>query len=300
MKRDSFMTQKIAITETHLSKFPLTYRGKVRDIYEIDSKLLIVTTDRISAFDYVLPTPVPNKGKILTELSVYWFKQTESIIPNHLLSTDVTPYVANEAEKEMLIDRSMIVKKVERLPVEAIVRGYITGSAWKDYQKNGIVNGIKLPAGFRDGDRLSEPIFTPSTKAEIGDHDAPMTYEEVVQKIGKRWADEVRDVSLKIFESASRKAEKKGLLIADTKMEFGILNDKLILIDELLTPDSSRFWLATEYQPGKSLNPWDKQLVRDYLLQSSWDKKSAPPPLPEEIVKETFCRYKTIADRLMS
>ncbi len=289
-----------AVVETKLSQFALTYRGKVRDIYEIDGKLLIVTTDRISAFDYVLPTPVPNKGKILTELSVYWFKQTELILPNHLISTDISPYAANEEEREMLAGRSMVVKKVERLPVEAIVRGYITGSAWKDYQKNGEVNGLKLPSALHDGDRLPEPIFTPTTKAELGEHDAPLTFDQVIEKIGKRWAEGMREISIRIFDAASRKAECKGLLLADTKMEFGILNDKLILIDELLTPDSSRFWLAAEYQPGKALNPWDKQLVRDYLLKSDWDRKSNPPALPEEIVKETFYRYQTIAEKLMS
>jgi phosphoribosylaminoimidazole-succinocarboxamide synthase len=289
-----------AVTETHLSKIPLTYRGKVRDVYETDHQLLIVATDRISAFDYILPTPVPEKGKILTELSVFWFHETKSIIPNHLISTDVSSYVSNVQEKQMLEGRTMVVKKAKRLNVEAIVRGYITGSAFKDYQKSDIVNGMKLPSGLRDGDKLAEPIFTPTTKAEVGDHDAPMTYEEVENLIGKDWAVKVRDVSLQIFSAASKKAESKGLILVDTKMEFGVVNDQLILIDELLTQDSSRFWLASEYQPGKPLNPWDKQLVRDYLLNSTWDRKSTPPSLPDEIVKETLYRYRTIAEKLMT
>lgn len=288
-----------AIIQTELSKYPLAYRGKVRDLYEVDDKLLIVATDRISAFDYVLPTPVPEKGKILTQLSVFWFHQTQSIIPNHLLSTDISPYVSNSAEKEMLEGRTMVVKKAKRLDVEAIVRGYLTGSAFKDYQKEGRVNGISLPQGLRDGDRLESPLFTPTTKAEIGDHDTPLTYQEVENIIGKDWARRVRDVSLEIFRAASRKAESKGLILVDTKMEFGIIEDQLVLIDELLTQDASRYWLASEYQPGRPLNPWDKQLVRDYLLKSDWDRKSSPPPLPDEIVQETLYRYRSIAERLM-
>jgi phosphoribosylaminoimidazole-succinocarboxamide synthase len=293
------VTEK-AVSETKLAKHPLSYRGKVRDLYDLGDRLLIVATDRISAFDFVLPTAVPGKGKILTQLSVFWFNETKAILPNHLISTDVTPYVSNAEEKEMLEGRTMVVKKARRLNVEAIVRGYITGSAFKDYQKTGVVNGMKLPVGLRDGDKLSEPIFTPTTKAEQGDHDAPMNFEEVGDLIGKDWARQVREVSLKIFNAARQKAQSKGLILVDTKMEFGVIDDRLVLIDELLTQDSSRFWLASEYQPDKPLNPWDKQLVRDYLLKSPWDRKSTPPPLPEEIVKETLFRYRSIAEKLMN
>jgi phosphoribosylaminoimidazole-succinocarboxamide synthase len=293
------MSEK-AVSETKLSKHPLTYRGKVRDLYDLGDRILMVATDRISAFDFILPSAVPAKGKILTQLSVFWFNETKSILPNHLISTDVSPYVANAEEKQMLEGRTMVVKKAKRLNVEAIVRGYITGSAFKDYTKTGIVNGMKLPAGLKDGDKLAEPIFTPTTKAEVGDHDAPMTYEEVENLIGKDWARKVREVSLTLFNAASKKAASKGLILVDTKMEFGVIDDQLVLIDELLTQDSSRFWLASEYQPGKPLNPWDKQLVRDYLLKSTWDRKSTPPPLPEEVVKETLHRYQKIAEKLMT
>ncbi len=288
-----------AVIKTHLSKYPLVYSGKVRDLYEPEGNMLIVATDRISAFDYILPTPVPEKGKVLTQLSVFWFEKTKHLIPNHLISTDVSPYVANAEELAMLEGRSMIVKKVKRLDVEAIVRGYLTGSGWASYQKTGEVNGIKLPKGLRDGDKLPEPLFTPTTKAEMGDHDAPMTFDQVIEMLGSAWAHKIKEAALKIFQDASQKADAQGLMIADTKMEFGIDGDQLILIDELLTPDSSRFWLAAEYEPGKSPKPWDKQVVRDYLLNSPWDRKSPPPALPDEIVQETLYRYRTIAEKLM-
>ncbi len=213
---------------------------------------------------------------------------------------DVSPYVANSEEKEMLEGRTMVVKKAKRLDVEAIVRGYITGSAYKDYVKTGIVNGIKLPAGLKDGDALPEPLYTPTTKAEVGDHDAPLTYAQTEDLLGKEHALLVKEAALKIFKIASEKAKSKGLILVDTKMEFGILEDKLHLIDELLTQDASRYWLASEYQPGKPLNPWDKQLVRDYLLKSDWDRKSTPPALPEKVIEETLFRYKSIAERLMA
>ncbi len=289
-----------AVSETKLQKYKLTYRGKVRDLYDLGDRLLIVATDRISAFDYILPNPVPGKGKLLTQLSVFWFGQTKNIIPNHLISTDVSPYVANAEEKEMLEGRTMIVKKAKRLDVEAIVRGYLTGSAYKDYLKTGVVNGIKLPSGMKDGDPLPEALFTPSTKAEVGEHDEPLTYAQVENMLGKKEALQVKEAALKIFNIASEKAESKGLILVDTKMEFGLLKDELILIDELLTQDASRYWLASEYQPGKALNPWDKQLVRDYLLKSDWDRNSTPPALPEEIIQETLYRYQSIAERLMS
>jgi len=291
---------EIAVSETHLEKHALTYRGKVRDLYDLGDRYLMVATDRISAFDYILPSPVPGKGKLLTQLSVFWFKQTESILPNHLISTDVTPYVANERERQMLEGRTMVVKKAQRLDVEAIVRAYLTGSAYKDYVKTGLVNGVRLPPGLRDGDALPEPLFTPSTKAEVGEHDLPLTFQEVENLLGAERAKQVRDSALKIFSIASEKAKSKGLILVDTKMEFGVLDGELILIDELLTQDASRYWLASEYQPGKPLNPWDKQLVRDYLLKSDWDRHSPPPPLPEPIIQETLHRYRSIAERLMS
>lgn len=289
-----------AVSETKLQKHKLTYRGKVRDLYDLGDRLLMVATDRISAFDYILPSPVPGKGKLLTQLSVFWFDQTKNIIPNHLISTDVSPYVANTEEQEMLEGRTMVVKKAKRLDVEAIVRGYITGSAYKDYVKTGIVNGIKLPAGLKDGDVLPEPLYTPTTKAEVGDHDAPLTYAQTEDLLGKEHASLVKEAALKIFKIASEKAKAKGLILVDTKMEFGILDGQLTLIDELLTQDASRYWLASEYQPGKPLNPWDKQLVRDYLLKSDWDRKSTPPALPQEVIQETLFRYKSIAERLMA
>jgi len=293
------MTEQ-AVSQTQLQKYSLAYRGKVRDLYDLGDRLLMVATDRLSAFDYVLPNPVPGKGKLLTELSVFWFKQTQSILPNHLISTDVSPYVANSEEQKMLEGRTMVVKKAKRLDVEAIVRAYLTGSAYKDYEKTGEVNGIKLPKGMKNGDALPEILFTPSTKAEVGTHDEPLTFSQVEDLLGAEQAHQVKEAALKIFKIAAQKAESKGLILVDTKMEFGLLDGQLILIDELLTQDSSRFWLASEYAPGKALNPWDKQLVRDYLLKSDWDKKSPPPPLPQNIIEETLFRYKSIAERLMA
>lgn len=289
-----------AVSQTQLQKYPLAYRGKVRDLYDLGDRLLMVATDRLSAFDYVLPNPVPGKGKLLTELSVFWFKQTQSILPNHLISTDVSPYVANAEEQKMLEGRTMVVKKAKRLDVEAIVRAYLTGSAYKDYEKTGEVNGMKLPKGLRNGDALPEILFTPSTKAEVGTHDEPLTFSQVEDLLGVAQAQRVKEAALKIFKIAAQKANSKGLILVDTKMEFGLLDDQLILIDELLTQDASRFWLASEYAPGKALNPWDKQLVRDYLLKSDWDRKSPPPPLPQNIIEETLFRYKSIAERLMA
>ncbi|MFO1520371.1 MAG: phosphoribosylaminoimidazolesuccinocarboxamide synthase [bacterium] len=288
-----------AVIETKLSKFPLIYRGKVRDIYEDGGKMLIVTTDRISAFDYVLPSPLPGKGKILTQLSVFWFNQTKNLIPNHLLTTDASSYAANEEERKMLEGRSMVVKKVKRLDVEAIVRGHLTGSAWADYQKKGEINGIKLPPGMRDGDAFPEPLFTPSTKAEVGTHDEPMTFQEVVNLLGEKWANKMKEVSLKIFKAASEKAKAHGLLLADTKMEFEVGRDELILIDEFAHPDSSRFGRRASINRESLSNLRISRLVRDYLLASPWDRKSTPPPLPDEIVKETLHRYRTIAEMLM-
>ncbi|MBF0492846.1 MAG: phosphoribosylaminoimidazolesuccinocarboxamide synthase [Deltaproteobacteria bacterium] len=289
-----------AVIQTQLQKYKKTYQGKVRDLYDLGNKMLLVATDRLSAFDYILKNPIPTKGKILTQLSVFWFKQTQNLISNHLLSTDISPYVANENEKNMLEGRTMVVKKLKRLDVEAIVRGYLTGSAWVAYQETGKVNGIKLPAALRDGDPLPEPLFTPSTKAEVGTHDEPLTFDETVNLIGGDWAEKMREAALKIFKQASGQADKNGLLIADTKMEFGISDfGQLTLIDELLTPDSSRFWLKEEYVPGRSPNPWDKQLVRNYLLSTTWDRNSPPPELPGEIINETLFRYQSIAERLM-
>lgn len=299
MKQAGKMSEQ-SVIHTQLKNHKKTYEGKVRDLFDLGDKMLLVATDRLSAFDYILPNPIPGKGKILTQLSVFWFKQTQNLIANHLLSTDVSPYASNAEEKAMLEGRTMVVKKVKRLDVEAIVRGYLTGSAWVAYQETGKVNGILLPAGMRDGDVLPEPLFTPSTKAEVGVHDEPLNFEETIALIGKEWAEKIREASLKIFKQASEKALKNGLLIADTKMEFGIdEKGELILIDELLTPDSSRFWLKEEYIPGKSPNPWDKQLVRNYLLTTDWDRKSPPPVLPQEIINETLHRYQSIAERLM-
>lgn len=307
----------IPVIETCLKKLRIVHRGKVRDVYDSGEDLVLISTDRLSAFDYVLKNPIPDKGKILTALSCHWFEKTRHLIPNHLISTQIPEGWIEPDEKSIVEGRSMRVKKAKRLDVEAIVRGYLTGSAFKAYQETGQVNGIKLPSNLRDGDAFAEPLFTPSTKAEIGEHDEPMTFDQVVAAIGGPLAEKMRAVAIAIFKEAAKQAQSKGLILVDTKMEFGIysspaplaregdgptqapVKDQMILIDELITPDSSRFWLEKEYVPGAPLNPWDKQLVRDYLLKSDWDRKSPPPALPEEIIQETFYRYKTIAEKLM-
>lgn len=281
----------LPVWETNLKGIKLLKRGKVRDIYEINEMLLIVATDRISAFDVVLPTPIPDKGKVLTLMSLFWFSFLKDIIDNHLITADVEEYPAVlKPYKEILHQRSMLVKKTQVIPVECIVRGYITGSAMKEYQKNGSVCGIKLPPGLKEADKLPEPIFTPSTKAEKGEHDVNITFEEMTKIVGKDTAEFLRDISIKLYKKAASYAEERGIIIADTKFEFGIYKDRIILIDEVLTPDSSRFWPKDEYLPGNPQKSFDKQFIRDWLASMNWDPKN-PPHLPEEIVKKTREKY---------
>lgn len=281
----------LPVWETNLKGIKLLKRGKVRDIYEINEMLLIVATDRISAFDVVLPTPIPDKGKVLTLMSLFWFSFLKDIIDNHLITADVEEYPAVlKPYKEILHQRSMLVKKTQVIPVECIVRGYITGSAMKEYQKNGSVCGIKLPPGLKEADKLPEPIFTPSTKAKKGEHDVNITFEEMTKIVGKDMAEFLRDISIKLYKKAASYAEERGIIIADTKFEFGIYKDRIILIDEVLTPDSSRFWPKDEYLPGNPQKSFDKQFIRDWLASMNWDPKN-PPHLPEEIVKKTREKY---------
>jgi phosphoribosylaminoimidazole-succinocarboxamide synthase len=273
-------------------------RGKVRDIYEIDDHLLIIATDRISAFDVVLPNGIPDKGKVLTQISNYWFSKMKDIIENHIVATEVKDYPPVLSKyKGMIEGRSMLVKKAKPMPVECIVRGYLSGSGWKEYKKSGTVCGIKLPDGLVESARLDEPIFTPSTKADEG-HDINISFSEMKKIVGDEIGEKLKDISLKIYKKAREMAEKKGIIIADTKMEFGMYEGKLILIDELLTPDSSRFWSMKDYQPGKGQDSFDKQIIRDYLLTLNWNKTYPGPRLPDEIVAKTAKRYKEILDIL--
>ncbi len=273
--------------------------GKVRDIFDLDKHLLLVATDRVSAFDVVLPNGIPGKGRILTQISAYWFKEMEGIIPNHLISIDVEDFPAVcQPVKETLRDRSMLVKKAKPLPVECIVRGYISGSGWKEYKKNGAVCGIKLPDNLLESAKLPEPLFTPSTKAKEG-HDINITFDEAKKIVGNELAIRLRDVSIQVYKKAQAIAEKKGVIIADTKFEFGLLDDQLILLDEILTPDSSRFWSVKTYQPGKSQDSYDKQIIRDYLLTLKWNQRPPGPVLPDEIVRKAATRYQEIMDILI-
>jgi phosphoribosylaminoimidazole-succinocarboxamide synthase len=275
-----------------LSGLRLFNRGKVRDIYDLGENLLLVATDRISAFDVILPTLIPGKGKILTALSEFWFGIVKDIIPNHLITTRFDEFpAACLPHRDKLEGRSMLVKKSTPAPVECIVRGYLAGSGWKDYQNTGSVCGIPLPQGLVEAARLEHPIFTPSTKAAIGAHDVNISFDEMLTKLGKKRAEAMRYSSIAIYQRASELAEKKGIIIADTKFEFGLEADQVILIDEVLTPDSSRFWPADGYHPGKTPDSFDKQFVRDYLLNLPWDMKSPPPKLPPEIVKKTQDKY---------
>lgn len=278
--------------ETDLAGLQLFSKGKVRDIYAFDDCLLIIATDRISAFDVVMPNPIPGKGEILTKLSIFWFNQMADIIGNHILSTDVDQFPpACAPYREILAGRSMLVRKAKPLPVECIVRGYLSGSAWKDYQEGGAVSGIRLPGGLKESSRLPQPIFTPSTKAPEGQHDLPITREEMAKMIGESMTSKVIEISLEIYRRASEIADRRGIIIADTKMEFGLLGDELILIDELLTPDSSRFWPGDEYREGRPQRSFDKQFLRDYLLSISWNQKPPAPSLPQEIIDKTKEKY---------
>ncbi len=282
---------KEGLFQTDIKEIPLIKRGKVRDIYDFEDKLLIVATDRISAFDVVLPTPIPDKGRILTLMSLFWFDFLKDIVDNHLVTANVDEFPeVLQPYKDILYQRSMIVHKAKVIPVECIVRGYITGSAMKEYSKTGKVCGITLPPGLREADKLPEPIFTPSTKAEIGEHDINITFEEMCKIVGKETAESLKELSLKIYKKAAEYAESKGIIIADTKFEFGILDGKIILIDEVLTPDSSRFWPKDEYEPGKPQKSFDKQFIRDWL-KTNWKEGETLPPIPPEIVKKTQEKY---------
>jgi phosphoribosylaminoimidazole-succinocarboxamide synthase len=280
--------------ETNFSDAKLLRRGKVRDVYEIDDYLLIVATDRVSAFDVVLPNGIPGKGEVLTQISLYWFRHTEDVIENHIVTADVDEYPAVLRKyKDILHGRSMLVKKTKPLPVECVVRGYLSGSGWKEYQKSGAVCGIRLSDGLIESAKLDEPIFTPSTKAEEG-HDINISFDEMKGIVGDETAEKLKSTALFIYKKAGKTAEKKGIIIADTKMEFGMYKNKLILIDELLTPDSSRFWSAKDYMPGKGQDSFDKQIVRDYLLSINWDKRPPAPEIPEDIIRKTSERYREI------
>jgi phosphoribosylaminoimidazole-succinocarboxamide synthase len=293
------MTSHVVST-TEFKSLTLKGRGKVRDIYDLGDHLLIVATDRISAFDVVMPNPIPDKGRILTQLSKFWFALTEEIVPNHILSTDVEDYPKDcRSYREMLKDRSMLVRKAEVLPVECVVRGYLSGSGWKEYRETGEICGIPLPKGLLESSRLEEPIFTPATKAEMGLHDENIPFQRVAKIVGKDRAEKVRSLSLAIYKKARDVAEGRGIIIADTKMEFGVRDKELLLIDELLTPDSSRFWPKDGYQPGGPQKSFDKQFLRDYLLSLKWDKSPPAPKLPEEIVTKTREKYLEAYERLV-
>ena len=289
-----------ALYKSEIKSLSLINSGKVRDIYDVDTDhMLIVTTDRISAFDVILPDPVPGKGAVLTAVSNFWFDRTGHIIANHLSNKKLEEVLPDAAERSMVDGRGIVVRKLKPLPVEAIVRGYIIGSGWKDYQKTGAVCGIKLPEGLKQAQQLPEPIFTPSTKAELGEHDENISFEKTVELLGREMAEKVRDTSLKIYKDAAEYARQRGIIIADTKFEFG--TDKqgnLVLIDEVLTPDSSRFWPADSYEVGISPPSFDKQYVRDYLETLDWDKKAPGPKLPQEVINNTAAKYREAQDRL--
>ena len=280
------------VSDVIIPELRLFKRGKVRDVYDLDDKVLIVATDRISAFDFVLPSFIPDKGKILTQLSLFWFDFTSYICPNHVLSANVDDFPPPLPKyRDILAKRSMLAKKTKVIPVECAVRGYLAGSGWTEYKETGKISGIKLPSGLRESDRLPHPIFTPATKAEEG-HDLNISFKEMKKIIGDDdLAQKIKKTSLKLYQKASLYALSKGIIIADTKFEFGLDRDDLILVDEIFTPDSSRFWPLQSYAPGRSQSSLDKQFVRDYLLGSPWDRKSVPPPLPQEIIEQTARRY---------
>ena len=282
------------VLNTEFPDIDLLRRGKVRDIYDLGEYLLLVATDRISAFDVVLPDGIPGKGRVLTQISIFWFKQMEEIVHNHIATTDVKAFPEKlQGYSRILEGRSMLVKKTRPIPVECIVRGYLSGSGWKEYKETGMVCGIKLPEGLVESSRLAEPIFTPSTKADEG-HDVNISIAEVQEIIGVVLAEKVRDTSLRIYSRARQIAEQRGIIIADTKFEFGLYGDEFMIIDEILTPDSSRFWSLKDYVPGRSQDSYDKQIVRDYLLTLDWNKTYPGPALPKEIVEKTAMRYREI------
>ena len=289
-----------ALYESSLSGLTLRAKGKVRDIYDIDDKtMLIVTTDRLSAFDVILPEPIPGKGKVLTNVSNFWFKKMESVIENHLADIPLENVLTSAEDRAQVEGRAIVVKRLKPLPVEAIVRGYLIGSGWKDYQKTGAICGIKLPEGLQQAEQLPEAIYTPSSKAEIGEHDENISFEKTVALLGQEMAEKVRDVSIKLYTEAADYAKQRGIIIADTKFEFGVDdNNKLYLIDEALTPDSSRFWPAEEYRVGISPPSFDKQYIRDYLEALDWDKTPPAPFLPEEVRQHCAEKYREAESKL--
>lgn len=288
------MNAPVALYESSLSSLKLLARGKVRDIYEINQQqLLIVTTDRVSAFDVILPDPIPGKGRVLTRVSNFWFAKTRHIIANHLLAIDLAQILPDARERNQVAGRAIIVRKLKPLPVEAIVRGYLIGSGWKDYKNSGSVCDISLPAGLQQAQQLPEPIYTPSSKAGIGQHDENIRFAKTIELLGQEQAGKIRDISLKIYREAAAYARQRGIIIADTKFEFGIDDaGQLYLIDEALTPDSSRFWPADKYQPGSSPPSFDKQYIRDYLETLNWDKTPPGPALPDDVAAASAAKYR--------
>lgn len=279
------------IRDTQLKSFPLVAKGKVRDIYDLNQYLLLVATDRLSAFDVVFDEPIPEKGRVLTNLAVYWFEATKDILPNHLITANIATVPGLTAEERSILDgRSMLVKKGDVIPIECVVRGYLAGSGWKEYQETGTVNGIKLPEGLLESSKLPEPIFTPTTKESTG-HDMPITYDQLVDKVGSELAEQLKDYSLKLYQAAAKQAESNGIIIADTKFEFAWIDGVLTVVDEIFTPDSSRFWPMNEYQAGRSQPSFDKQYVRDYLEALHWDKQPPAPKLPEDVIQKTTEKY---------
>ena len=283
--------------DLELKSLKLFKKGKVRDVYDLGEQLLMVATDRISCFDFILATPIPDKGKILTKVSLFWFSFLKDIVENHLISTSLEDLPEAVGDKNKLKDRFMITKKCEVIPFECVVRGYLSGSGWKEYKSNQSVCGIKLPVGLEESSQLAEPIFTPATKAETG-HDENVSFDYMKNSIGEDLANKIRDTSIDIYNKAASYAVSKGVIIADTKFEFGIYNDKLILIDEVLTPDSSRFWPKDDYEPGRPQASFDKQFVRDHLESSGWDKTPPAPTLPDEVVFKTQEKYKQVLKML--
>jgi len=280
------------LLQSNLRGIKMPKHGKVRDIYELEDKLLIIATDRISAFDVILPNGIPQKGRVLTQLSKFWFDKFKNIVRNHLISTDISDLPDRlKKEGEKMAGRFMLVRKAEPLPVECVVRGYLSGSGWSDYKETGTVCGIKLPPGLKESDRLKEPIFTPATKADLGAHDENIGFNSVKKNVGEKTAEKIKELSMKIYSEAREYAENRGIIIADTKFEFGIVDGEIILIDEALTPDSSRFWPMDEYKPGGAQKSFDKQFVRDYLISINFNRKPPAPELPPDIVQKTMEKY---------
>ncbi|MDD5609659.1 MAG: phosphoribosylaminoimidazolesuccinocarboxamide synthase [Ignavibacterium sp.] len=289
------------ILSTNFDDIKIFKRGKVRDMYDLEDNYLMISTDRISAFDVIMNEGIPGKGKVLTQISKFWFDFVKEIVPNHVVETDVSRYPEIcRKYSDILEGRSMLVKKAELIPIECIVRGYISGSGWKDYQKNGMICGIELPKNLVESEKLQEPIFTPSTKADIGDHDENITEEKAIKIIGEETYNKIKSIALRIYGKASEFALEKGIILADTKMEFGFYDGEIILIDELLTPDSSRFWPADSYEKGRTQDSYDKQYVRDYLLSVNFSKQPPPPRLPDDVIYNTSKKYEEALKKLTS